>query len=132
MSRILFALARLAMGLWAGAVATVAFVVAPRAFSYLADPPPAEVMAPIFRKVDLFGIGTSVLFAVAVRRSRWRVCLAGLLGAAAAANAFLLAPRIAGGDPSLHGLSEGLWGGMLAGAVVLALSGPPRPPQSHP
>lgn len=126
--KLLLALARLAMGLWAGAVAAVAFAVAPRVFRFLADPPRAgELMAPVFRRIDLFGIGAAVLFAVAARGSRWRLALACLLGAAAAANAFVLGPRIAGGDRTLHGLSEGLWGGILVGSCVLALAGPRAP-----
>ncbi len=126
MQRLILALARLAMGLWAGAVAAVAFAVVPRVFGFLADPPRAgELMAPVFRKIDLFGIAASVFFAITARKSRWRFALACLLGLAAAANAFVLGPRIAGGDRALHGLSEGLWGAILVGSVVLALAGPP-------
>ncbi len=133
MQSLLFALARLAMGLWAGAVAAVAFAVAPRVFRFLADPPRAgELMAPIFRKIDLFGIGAAILFAIVARKSRWRFAVACLLGAAAAANAFVLAPRIAGGDRLLHGFSEGLWGVILVGSVVLALAGPRAPSYSQP
>ncbi len=123
----MFALARLAMGLWAGAVAAVAFVVAPRVFGFLADPPRAgELMVSIFRKIDLFGICVSALYAIVAAKSRWRLAVAVLLGAAAASNAFLLAPKIAAGDRTLHGLSEGLWGLILVWGVVLALVGPPR------
>ena len=131
--KLLLALARFAMGVWSGAVAAVAFAVAPRVFGFLVDRQQAgELMGPIFRKIDLFGIGAAVLFAVAARASRWRFALACLLGFAAAANAFLIGPRIAGGDRTLHGLSEGLWGGILVGSAVLALVGPPSPPQSQP
>jgi len=131
MRNFLLAVARLGVSLWAGAVATVAFAVAPRVFPFLDDPPRAgELMAPIFRKVDLFGIGAAVLFAVASRGSRWRFALACLLAAAAAANAFILAPRIAGGDRALHHISEGLWGAILVGTLVLALAGPRTPSQS--
>jgi len=130
MGKPLPALARLAIALWAGAVAAVAFAVAPRVFGFLVDRNEAgELMAPIFRKVDLFGIGAAILFATIARGSRWRFAVACLLAAAAAANAFVLAPRIAGGDRTLHSLSEGLWGGILLGTVVLALAGP-RAPQS--
>ncbi|HEX5139018.1 MAG TPA: DUF4149 domain-containing protein [Planctomycetota bacterium] len=131
MRNVLPALARLAIALWAGAIAAVAFAVAPRVFRFLEDPPRAgKLMAPIFRKVDLFGIGAAVLFAIAARGSRWRFALSCVLAAAAAANAFVLAPRIAAGDRALHGFSEGLWGGILVGSVVLALAGPRSPPQS--
>jgi Domain of unknown function (DUF4149) len=133
MRNLLPAAARLGVALWAGAVAAVAFAVAPRVFRFLDDPSRAgELMAPIFRKVDLFGIGAAVLFAVAARGSRWRFALACLLGAAAAANAFLLAPRIAAGQRELHGLAEALWGGILLGSLVLALFGPRTPSQSQP
>jgi peptidoglycan/LPS O-acetylase OafA/YrhL len=133
MRNLLPALARLGVSLWAGAVAGVAFVVAPRVFGFLADPPRAgELMGPIFRRVDLFGIGAAVLFAVASRGSRWRFALACLLGAAAAANAFILGPGIAGGKRELHGLSEAVWGVILVGTLVLAISGPRSPPQSQP
>ncbi len=131
MRNLLPALGRLAVALWAGAVAAVAFAVAPRVFRFLADPPRAgELMGPIFRKVDLFGIGAAVLFAVAARGSRWRFALACLLGAAAAANAFLLGPAIAGGKRELHGVSEAVWGAILVGSLVLAIAGPRTPPQS--
>ncbi|MFI5403094.1 MAG: DUF4149 domain-containing protein [Planctomycetota bacterium] len=131
--KILQSLARLAMGLWAGAVMAVAFAVAPRVFGFLADNPRAgELMGPIFRKVDLFGIGAALLFALVARRSRWRFVIALLLAAAAAANAFVLAPRIPGGSPTLHRLSEVLWGLILVWSLVLSLVGPPAPPQSQP
>jgi hypothetical protein len=133
MRNLLPALARLGVALWAGAVATVAFAVAPRVFRFLDDPARAgKLMAPIFRKVDLFGIGAAVLFALAARGSRWRFALACLLGAAAAGNAFVLAPRVPGGDPALHHISEGLWGAILVGSLVLALVGPRAPSQSQP
>jgi hypothetical protein len=117
-------LARLGVALWAGAISAVAFAVAPRVFHFLPDSQQAgELMAPIFRKVDLFGIGAAILFAIASRGSRWRFALACILGAAAAANTFVLAPRIPGGSPTLHSISEGLWGGILLGSLVLALAG---------
>jgi len=131
MRNLLPALARLAIALWAGAVATVSFAVAPRVFTFLNDPPRAnELMLPIFKKVDLFGISAAILFTIAARGSRWRFALACLLAAAAAANTFLLAPRIVAGDKALHHVSEGLWGGILVGSVVLALAGPRTPSQS--
>jgi hypothetical protein len=127
----LAASARLAVALWAGAVATVAFVVAPRVFGFLDDHARAgELMRPIFRSVDLFGIGAAVLFAVAARGSRWRLALACLLGAAAAANAFILGPAIAGGKRELHGVSEAVWGAILVGSLVLAIAGPRTPSHS--
>jgi len=131
MRNLLPAFARLAIALWAGAVAAVSFAVAPRVFTFLNDPPRAgELMLPIFKKVDLFGIGAAILFAIVARGSRWRFALACLLAAAAAANTFVLAPRIVAGDKALHHVSEGLWGGILVGSVVLALAGPRTPSQS--
>jgi hypothetical protein len=125
--------ARLAMGLWAGAVAAVAFAVAPRVFGFLDDKARAgELMGPIFRKVDLFGIGAAVLFAIVARRSRWRLAVAVLLAVAAAANAFVLGPRIPGGSRTLHHVAEGLWVLILVWSAVLAVAGPGAPPQSQP
>ena len=124
--RIAVALARLAMALWAGAVAAVGVVVAPRVFGFLDDRARAgELMGPIFRKVDLFGIFAAVLFAVVARRSRWRLAIAVLLGVAAAANAFVLGPRIPGGSAALHHVAEALWALILLWTLVLALVGPP-------
>jgi hypothetical protein len=126
--RILGSLARLGMGLWAGAVAAVAFVVAPRVFGFLGDPPRAgELMVPIFRRIDLFGIGAAALFAFAARKSRWRLFPALALGIAAAASAFVLSPLIRKGGERLdlyHSIAEGLWGTILVGSTVLALAGP--------
>jgi len=125
------AVARLAIALWAGAIAAISFAVAPRVFTFLDDRPRAgELMAPVFRKVDLFGIGAAILFAIAARGSRWRFALACLLAAAAAANTFVLAPRIVAGSPASHQVAVWLWGGILIGAIVLALAGPRTPSQS--
>lgn len=127
--KLLSPLARLAIAFWTGAVAGVSFVVAPRVFGFLADRAQAgELMGPIFRKVDVFGIVAAVLFAIVARRSPWRLVLACLLGAAAVTNAFVLAPRILTGDLRLHGVSEWLWGGILVGGSVLTIAGPPDPP----
>jgi len=127
MKNALPALARLAVGVWTGAVAAVAFAVAPRVFGFLEDPERAgELMAPIFRKVDIFGIVAAALFAVAARRSRWRFVLALALGALAAANAFVLSPLISERGDNLklyHGMSEAFWGVILVGSAVLAFVG---------
>lgn len=129
--RILAPLARLAVAFWTGAVAGVSFVVAPRVFGFLPDHAEAgKLMAPIFRKIDLFGVGVAIFFAIIARKSLCRLVLACLLGAAAAANAFVFAPRILAGDPTFHRVSVWLWGGILVGGSVLLTLGPPRPPSS--
>jgi len=121
-------IARLALSLWIGSVACVAFLVAPRVFSFLHDNPRAgDLMAPVFKWVDLAGIVAALLFLVAARKHRLRAILAGLLGAAAAVNAFGITPRILERGPHLqlfHKISEGLWAGILIGGVILLLLGP--------
>jgi hypothetical protein len=129
----LFALARLAVALWTGAVAAVAFVVAPRVFSFLENREWAgDLMAPIFRRIDIFGIVAAALFAVAARKSRRRFVLAAALGAAAAVNAFALSPLIRARGENFefyHRASEALWGAILVGGTILALAGArPRTP----
>jgi hypothetical protein len=128
------AFARLAMGLWAGAVSAVAFAVAPRVFSFFGEDKAraGELMAPIFRKVDFFGLGVALFFALVARKSRWRLAIALLLAAAAAANAFILGPRIPGGGKTLHHVAEALWGLILFWSAVLAIFGQGAPTQSQP
>jgi len=130
----LSAVARLALGVWVGAIAAVSFSVAPRVFHFLdAREQAGELMAPIFRHVDLFGIGAAVLFTLAARRSRWRAILAATMAAAAAVNTFALAPRIEARDEHLqlyHRAAEGLWGFLLlAGAILLLAGSEPAPPR---
>ncbi|MGQ0615017.1 MAG: DUF4149 domain-containing protein [Planctomycetaceae bacterium] len=136
-ARLLAPLARVALALWMGAIASVAALVAPRAFRLLAASPRAgEFLAPIFQGVDRFGIAAAclgLLAQVAAPRAPGRVARAALLGAmgaAAALNAYALAPRIAvRAEPIalLHGLSAGLW--MLlfcCGITLLAAGASPR------
>jgi hypothetical protein len=107
-------------------MACVAFVVAPTVFRTLEDDTLAgRVMAPIFRMVDLYGIGAALIFALVARRRRAIVALAA--GAAAAVNAFLVGPRIAAraeGWEFLHHVSTGLWLAILIVGFILALLGP--------
>ena len=121
-------IAHLAVALWTGAVASVAFVVAPQAFAALERAAAGDLMAPIFRAVDFFGVGAAVVYLFATRRTLVRPIVAGVMGAAAAVNAWGLAPRIAARAEHwelFHKISTGLWGGILVGGVVLVLIGPP-------
>lgn len=130
MRRFLTASARAALALWTGAIAGIAFAVAPRVFRYLDDPRRAgELLRPIFRRVDLFGIGVSLLGIAAVFAAdlrRWRALLLAAMGGAAATNAFLLAPLIEARDDRFalwHRLSEGCWGMILVAGTLLLLTG---------
>jgi hypothetical protein len=124
--------ARVLLALWIGAVAGVAFVVAPRVFGFLDDNAQAgELMGPIFQYVDLFGIAVAIVFAVAARKSRWRFVLALALGALAGINVFALAPeiRVRGEHMEIaHQLSTGVWSAILIGGIVLLVAGPTRRP----
>ena len=129
------AVARLLLGLWIGAVAGVAFVVAPRVFGFLDDKAQAgELMGPIFQRVDYFGIAVAAVFAVAARKSRWRLVVALALGALAAVNVFVLAPEIRARGEHLdlaHQISTVLWSVILVGGLVLLVMGPgPRAPHA--
>ena len=127
-------IARLALSLWIGSVASVAFLVTPRVFDFIDDNKYAgDLVAPIFNSVDLFGIGAAVLFALAARKSRWRVITVVVLGAAAAINVFGLSPRIAARDENFevyHHIAVGLWSLILLGGVVLVVAGP-RPAEKR-
>ena len=129
MRRLFASGAHAAFGLWIGAVACVAFVVAPTVFRELQDPKRAgEVMAPIFRAVDLFGVAAATLFAVAAKGRKWRSLFAAVLGALALVNLALVAPR-AGGDRLWHHVSVAVWGVILVVGLALLLLGPrPRAP----
>jgi len=122
------AISRLLLALWIGAAAGVAFVVAPRVFGFLDDRAQAgELMGPIFQRVDYFGIAVALVFAVAARKSRWRMVLALGLGALAAINVFLLAPEIRARGEHLeiaHQISTVLWSVILIGGIVLLVMGP--------
>jgi len=121
-------LAHLLLGLWIGAVACTAFAVAPNVFGIVEDRKLAgDVMLPIFRTVDAFGIAAAAMFVLAAWGRRVRAGLAALAGIAAAVNLFVLAPRIAAraeGFERLHALSTGLWTGILVAGLVLLWLGP--------
>lgn len=128
--KLLEPVARLLLGLWIGAMAGVALVVAPRVFGFLDDNAQAgELMGPIFQRIDYFGIAVAIVFAVAARRSRWRMIVSLALGALAAINVFALAPEIRARGEHLevaHQISTILWGVMLLGGIVLLVAGPSR------
>lgn len=135
--RLLPRLAHVLFSFWIGAMAVVAFVVAPGVFRGLRDRltdgesnrVAGDLMAPIFSAVDLFGIFAAVLFAVAAFRERMRAGAALVLAGLAAANHLVLAPAIAAraeGFESYHKASEVLWGVMLLAGIVLAILGPDR------
>ena len=135
-------IAQLLMGVWVGAVACVAFVVAPRIFEVMRSKPisnhldtkrqgevAGELLAPIFDSVDKFGILVCVFFLIAAWGMRGRAVLALVLGVCAAVNAFVVAPQIEArgeGFQTWHMVATGLWIAILVGGTVLALVGPDR------
>ena len=128
--------ARLCIALWTGAVLCVMFAVAPSVFAGIPEAqreavPPVEILGPVFRAVDLFGVATAVLYLLAlaparVRGKRWRAIVVAAMGAAAAVDTFVLAPiiRNEGGSSAAHGISMVLWtviavAGLAVGALDL-------------
>jgi hypothetical protein len=125
--RALAAIARVALALWIGAVACVGALVAPALFRRLDAAPAGDLLEPIFRAVDLFGIGAAVV-CVAAHRG-WRRLVAAAMGALAALNALLLGPRIAArAEPFAlyHRASEIAWGLILVSGVVMLAAASPR------
>ena len=108
--------------------ACTAFAVAPSVFGVVEDRRLAgDVMLPIFRAVDAFGIVASVVFVFAAWGRRVRGAIAFAAALAAAVNLFVLTPRIAErveGFERLHALSTGLWTGILVAGLVLLWLGP--------
>ena len=131
MNRVLDPIARLGMALWIGAVAAIAFLVAPRVFGYLDDNEKAgELMRRIFEMTDLFGVCAAAVFTFAARHRKFRAILAAVVGACAAVNRFGVTPRIVARPPDMelwHRISEGLWGVILIGGVLLVMMGPGGP-----
>jgi hypothetical protein len=122
-------LARFLMGAWVGAMAVVVFV-AIRAFQRMSDAKAGDLVGPIFYWVDLCGIAIGVLFAIYARASKWRFVLALLMSAGAAANLFLVGPKIAAGGEGFetaHTVAEIIWGMLLVCGILLSLSPKPSP-----
>ncbi len=129
-------IARLCIALWTGAVLCVMFAVAPAVFGGIPEAqreavPPGEILGPVFRAVDLFGIGATVLYLLTLAPARipgkrWRALVVAGMGAAAAVDTFVLAPiiRNEGGSSAAHGISMALWtvvavAGLAVGALDL-------------
>ncbi|MFQ5843592.1 MAG: DUF4149 domain-containing protein [Planctomycetota bacterium] len=135
----LAAAAQLAMALWAGAIACVAFAVAPAVFARLEGVDgvsPAQILRPVFAAVDRFGIAAAALYLIAlalrpVRGRRWRAAVAAAMGAGAAVDTFVLAPLVREGAAGAHGVSVAVWMATLLLAAVLALARlrPLEPPE---
>ncbi len=130
--KLLHGLAHLAVALWVGAVATIAFLVAPHVFATFDKKSAAGTfLGPLFTRVDYFGVATAVVYVLVARRSRLRSVVAGVMGAAAAVNAWGIAPRIAHmtrEDPNFglfHTSSMVLWAAILIGGALLVFLGPP-------
>ena len=124
-------IARLCIALWTGAVLCVMFAVAPSVFAGIPEAqreavPPGEILGPVFRAVDLFGVATAVLYLLAlapgrVRGKRWRAIVVAGMGAAAAVDTFVLAPMIRsqGGSSAAHGISMALWTAVAVAGLAL-------------
>jgi len=124
MVALLAPLARVALALWTGAVACLALV-APALVRDLGARRAGDILAPLFRTVDLFGLGAAMLALLAFRG--WRAWTAGAMGGLAALNVLVLGPRIAArAEPFalLHALSEGAWALILAGGIILLAARP--------
>ena len=120
MSRISHAL----FSAWLGAMAC-ATVSAIMAFSKLDESVAADLAGPLFRAVDLYGIVVAGLYAAAHRGRRWRFLLSILTGLAAAANLFVVAPKVverAEGFEVWHRAAEGIWTAILVAGLVLVLT----------
>ncbi|MDJ0974781.1 MAG: DUF4149 domain-containing protein [Planctomycetota bacterium] len=137
--------ARIAFGLWIGAVAGVAFVAAPLVFGAVPEhiatkDSAARVIGPAFARVDIFGLVACALTGIALllRRedgaARWRLLLIAVVAICAAVDAFFLAPKITAREEPLriyHGLATTAWMLILLfGALLLAVGLLPRPSEA--
>ena len=135
--RLLGALARVGLGLWIGALGAIAFVAAPLVFGAVpthvaSKEAAARVIGPAFARVDVFGllVGALVLTHLLRRRrargARWRLGLVAGMMAAAAVDAFVLAPAITARQEPLgtyHGAAVVLWMLVLAAGTALMGAG---------
>ena len=109
-------LTHIALALWIGAVACVAALVAPAAFEHLDVAAAGELLAPIFRGVDIFGLATATVLVLS--SVGWRRKVAVVMGVCAAASVFYLAGRIDGRN-AYHYAAEVAWTVILLGGVAL-------------
>lgn len=135
LDRWLGALARVGLGLWIGAVVGIAFVAAPLVFGavpeHLVDKDSAaRVIGPAFARVDVLGLvagAIALLHVLRQPRSRSRRVRGFVLGgmmAAAAVNAWILAPAITARTEPLgtyHLAATILWMGILLGGSGLLM-----------
>lgn len=143
--KLLDAGARIAFTLWIGAIAGVAFVAAPLVFDAVpahiaTKDAAARVIGPAFARVDLLGLAASLLTALALLsrrrdpRARWRLIVVGALAVLAAADAFVLSPKITNRAEPLrlyHGLATTAWMLILLGGLLLVAVGLlPRPSEA--
>jgi len=113
---------------WLGAMACAIFGVIV-VFEKFARPAAAEFAGSVFKVVDLYGIVAASLYAIVHRRRRWRFVLSIMTGLAAAANLFLVAPKIAAraeGFMAWHRAAEGIWTAIFVAGLVLVLAPLPK------
>jgi len=121
-------IAQLLLGVWAGGMAVATFT-AIRAFKMLDNNTLAgDLMGGIFRTVDFFGLAAAGFVALAWFRSKPRMIFAIVLLVATAVSAFYLNPKVVARDEAMnwHRYAEILWTALFAGALGLALVGPPK------
>ena len=120
-------LAQLLLGAWLGGMAAITFT-ATRAFQTFEKEAAGTFMGGLFKTVDFFGVATAGFVALVWFRHKPRMIVAVLLVAAALASAFVVNPKIAAriDIDTWHPIATGLWLAMMAGALGLAIAGPPK------
>jgi len=134
---LLAAPARVALALWVGAVAAIAFVAAPLVFASVPAYLPSKdvagrVIGPAFGRVDTAGVvagllGLLHLFLLPRARGlAWRRLLLGAMVLAAVLDMLWIAPAITARTEPLrtwHAVATGLWMLILGGGLVLLACG---------
>ena len=113
---------------WLGAM-VCATVSAIMAFQKLGESVAADLAGPLFKAVDLYGLLAACLYAAAHRARRWRFVLSILTGLAAAANLFVVTPKVverAEGFMAWHRAAEGIWTAIFVAGLVLVLAPLPK------